>query len=106
MQQASLKHFYLSRPLQLRRISFPAIKSLELLQLVSHPRTARPHHKRLNVPVFKAFCRGTTEERKEGHAPDTTPPHRRKIPLIPRKPNASLALSRQLHSRQLLTNPH
>ena len=83
MQQASLKHFNLSRPLQLRRIRFPAIKALELLQLVSHPRTECPHHERLNIPVFQTFCRRTTKQRKEGHATDTTPPHLIKIPLIP-----------------------
>jgi hypothetical protein len=82
MQQASLKHFYLPRSLELRRISFPAIEALKLLQLVSHPGTERPHHKRLNISMFRTLCRRTTKQRKEGHAIDTTPPPPRKIPLI------------------------
>jgi hypothetical protein len=123
MQQASLKHFNLPHPLELRRIRFPAIEALELPQLVSHPGTKHPHYKGLNIPVLRTSCRSTTEQRKERHALDNTPPHRGKI-----QPNARalrvtayqtslllrilkhdrlvpLALSTQIHIHFLLQRP-
>jgi hypothetical protein len=91
MQQASLKHFNLPHPLELRRVSLPAVKALELSQLVSHPGTEHPQDKGLNIPVFRTLRRRTVKQRKERHALDTTPPHRRKIPLIMRASRSSFA---------------
>ncbi len=96
MQQASLKHFNLSHPLELRRISLPPIKALELFQLVLHPGTAHPQHKRLNIPVFRMFRGRTTKQSKERHVLDSTPPHRRKIRLytcVQNAPTSSLCFT-------------
>jgi len=97
MQQASFKHFNLSHSLELRRVSFPAVESLELLQPVPHPWTAYPSNQRFNVPMFCTSYWRSVEQRKWRHAIDTTPPYRRKIRLIQLSPNpahrANLKLS-------------